>query len=239
MLVFFVYRRWQYVRVFHPKLYRETAFDERFRFLYVTTKEGIKLEGCVFEPQNSKATLLYFGGRGQDSVGLLPKLSKCYDECTIVTFNYRGYGKSEGKPSENALFEDGVEVYDKVVKNFGKVYVVGYSLGCSVASFVAMQRAPEKLFLIAGFCSMKTLVADTYGFVLPLLRFRFDTCAFLKKVTSQVYIFSSENDNVVAFANTKRLQKSVPNGTFRVFKGLDHVEILCDERVVDGIKTHI
>lgn len=239
VLVLFVYRRWQYNTVFHPKLYREAPFDERFRFLFVTAHDGVKLEGCVYEAAQSRGVVLYFGGRGQDSVGLLPKLAQCFENLTIVTFNYRGYGKSEGKPSEKAILEDSALVYEKVVKNFGPTQIIGYSLGCSVASYVAMRHSPQKLFLIAPFSSMKTLVKDSYGFVFPLIRYRFDTCSYLAKTASKIYIFVSRDDNIVPIKNAKRLQECADLEDFIEFEGLNHVEILCDERVVSGIETYL
>lgn len=236
-LLLFLYFRWQYSTLFHPKLYREDAFDERFRFLSVTTNEGLKLEGCIFEPRSYKGTFLYFGGRGQDSVGLLPKLSRCYPDFRIVTFNYRGYGKSDGVPNEKSMQQDALLVYEKVVKNFGEVDVFGYSLGCAIASYVASQRTPKKLFLVAPFASLKSLVADVYGFALPLLRYSFDTCANLQKTKCEVYIFLSRDDNLVPYRNSKRLYEC---GSSEIMEltGLAHFELLCDERVIDYITAH-
>ena len=239
VLLFFLYYRWQYATLFHPKLYREVPFDERFRFLSVTTEDGVKLEGCVYEPVKYKETLLYFGGRGQDSVGLLPKLSECYSDFRIITFNYRGYGKSEGTANEQNMMQDALAVYEKVVKNFGEVTVMGYSLGCSVASLVVAKKSAKKLFLIAPFSSLRSLVKDIYGFALPMLRFRFDTCANLQKIENDVYIFVSKNDNVVPYKNSKRLYECIGDTSNIVeLEGLTHVEVLCDERVVDFITAH-
>jgi len=221
--------------LFHPRLYREDPFDEQFRFLSITTEDGVKLEGCVYEPKEYQATLLYFGGRGQDSVGLLPRLSKCYEDHRIITFNYRGYGKSEGKPDESSIKKDALLIYDKVVKNFGEVGVVGYSFGCAVASFVASKNRPKKLFLIAPFASLKSLTKDIYGFTFPLLRYHFDTCAYLSKVTSKIYIFSSKDDNVVPIKNVKRLHDCASFTIFMELEDLTHVEILCDKKVIDTI----
>ncbi len=237
VVVLFVYFRWQHNALFHPKLYREDPFDERFRFLTITLDEGIVLEGCVYEPTRYKETLLYFGGRGQDSVGLLPKLSTCYGDFRIVTFNYRGYGKSGGVPDEKSIFQDALLVYDRVVKNFGALELLGFSLGCSVASYVASKRDPKRLFLIAPFASMKSLVKDVHGFGLPLLRYRFDTCAYLEKVECDVYIFISRDDNVVPYKNSKRFYACALVDIMEL-EGLTHVELLCDDRVIGSIAAY-
>ena len=239
VLGLFLYFRWQYATLFHPKLYREDTFDERFRFLSVTSEDGLKLEGCIFEPKSYKSTLLYFGGRGQDSVGLLPKLSRCYPDFRIVTFNYRGYGKSEGKPDERHILKDALLVYEKVKKNFGEVEPVGYSLGCAVASYVAANTDLQKLFLIAPFASLKSLVQDVHGFTLPLLRYSFETCIYLTQTAAKVHIFVSRDDNIVPIKNVRRLLKCVKPELFLELDGLNHVEILCNEKVIDALEAAV
>ena len=239
VLALFLYFRWQHAMLFHPLLYREDAFDGRFRFLSVETNDRRKLEGCVYEPENFKATLLYFGGRGQDSVGLLPKLSECYPEVRIVTFNYRGYGKSEGEPNERDILADALLIYERVTKSFGAVDLLGYSLGCSVAAFVASKKNPKKLFLVAPFTSLESLVEDLYGFRLPLIRYRFDTCAYVAKTESKIYIFITKDDDIVPFQNAKRLHKCAVTGTFVELDGLNHIEILCSVEVVDAIASSL
>lgn len=239
VLLVFLYFRWQYGMLFHPKLYREDDFDERFRFLSIIAEDGVKLEGCIYEPRRYKRTLLYFGGRGQDSVGLLPKLSRCYPDFRIVTFNYRGYGKSQGVPNEKKILEDALTIYEKVVKNFGPVDIVGYSLGCAVASYVASKEHPKRLFLVAPFASLESLVQDVYGFVLPLLRYRFDTCSYLRETKSEVYIFISKDDNLVPYKNSKKLYECIADvGKIVELEGLKHTELLCDKRVIRAIVDH-
>lgn len=236
VILLFVYFRWQYATLFHPRLYREDAFDEHFRFLRITTDDGIRLEGCIYEPDRYERTLLYFGGRGQDSVGLLPKLSTCYTDLRIVTFNYRGYGKSEGKADEKSMMGDALLVYEKVHKHFGDIEVMGYSLGCAPASFVAAGKELKKLYLIAPFSSLKTLVKDVYGVAFPLLRYSFDICKYLKNTRCEVKLFISKDDNFVPYKNAKRLKSCIKKyDEFVELEGLNHVELLCERRVYDSI----
>lgn len=236
-LLVFLYFRWQYSTLFHPKIYREDTFDERFRFLSITAEDGVKLEGCIFEPETYKNTLLYFGGRGQDSVGLMPKLAECYPDLRIVTFNYRGYGKSGGVPDEKSILQDALLVHQKVTNNFGAVDIFGFSLGCAVASYVASKRDPKRLFLVAPFASLKSLVEDVYGFALPLLRYRFDTCSHLQETACEVYIFISRDDNLVPYKNSRRLY-GCGSSEIVELEGLSHVELLCDERVLSSVEDH-
>jgi len=240
LLLFFAYREWQYHALFHPKFYRDDSFDERFKPLFIRAEDGVKLEGAVFSPKEPKGRILYFGGRGQDSVGLLPKLARCYLDVQIISFNYRGYGKSEGKISEQALLQDALLVYEKVVKNFGGCDLVGYSFGCSVASYVAGHKDVQKLFLIAPFASIETFIKDRYRFTLPFLRYSFDTCAYLQQSNAKISLFASEDDEIVPFENTKRLKKCVLDFEhYIVLQESRHVEMLCERRVTEVIHSSI
>ena len=241
VILFFIYLEWQKSVVFHPKFFRDNSlYDERFKFLTIKTKDNVTLEGCVYTPKEFKKSLLYFGGRGQDSVGLLPKLAEIYGNVQIFTFNYRGYGKSEAKPTEEKLYSDALEVYDKVIKNYGNVSLLGYSLGSSIASYLSSKREIDKLFLIGAFTSMEELIKDTYRFRLPFLKYSFFTCKYLKVNNQETYIFLSKDDKTVLFKNSKKLKNCPKNlKKFMVLEGLNHVEILYCFEVINEIKTNL
>jgi pimeloyl-ACP methyl ester carboxylesterase len=63
---------------------------------------------------------------------------------SFALFNYRGYGKSEGEPSESALFRDALEIYDLIAARSAvdkqRIVAMGRSLGSGVAAFLASQR---------------------------------------------------------------------------------------------------
>ena len=133
-----------------------------------------------------------------------------------------------------------LEVFDKTQNRYGRVYLLGYSLGSSVASFVASQREVEKLFLVGAFYSMRALARERLGFDLPLLRYRFETCEYLKKAHGEVSLFCSQEDTVVPIANALKVQECPQNlKRCLVLKELDHVEILWDERVIERVREDV
>ena len=241
-LGWFLYREWQYAMIFHPKYYRDaTSYDKRYRFLYVTALDGCKLEGCVYEPQEYESTLLYFGGRGQDSVGLLPKLAQCYKNVRLVTFNYRGYGKSEGRPSESFLMQDAELIYEKVVRNFGNVALLGFSLGSSVAACIAQKKKADKLFLIAPFASLESLTKDRFGLSLPWLRYDFPTCRCLEENSmSSICICVSLDDEIIPKKHLQRIRTCKSElACWKEVEGVSHAELLCDERVTSTLLSFL
>jgi len=73
---------------------------------------GIKLHGWLINHGNDKL-LIYYGGNAEEVSLSIDDLGNI-ENCTILALNYRGYGKSEGSPSQKALFEDSIKVFDKI-----------------------------------------------------------------------------------------------------------------------------
>ncbi len=228
VILFFIYLQWQKSVVFHPRYYRDMSlYDKSYTFLTVHNG-NITLEGCVYEPEEAKKTILYFGGRGQDSVGLLPKLAEQLPSLRIVTFNYRGYGKSEGIPSEKSLLDDAVLITKKVQNRYEDINVVGYSLGGAIASYATLHvKEIRSLVLVGTFCSLDSLVKEKYKITLPFLQYHFFTCNFLEGIFVPVSILISKDDNMIPYSESKRLQRYVQNLlVYREVKHYNHVELL-------------
>ena len=143
----------QHFLVFKPTYYREEELDEEFELLKVVCDDGIELEGVVYEPTDLyrklptiESTMLFFGGNKHDTVGLIHKLSAAFPHTRIITFNYRSYGKSGGVVSEKNILADGLKIAGLVQKNYGDFYVLGFSLGSIVASYIASVQKVKGLF---------------------------------------------------------------------------------------------
>jgi len=237
VILVFIYFEWQKSVVFHPRYHRDMLlYDESYTFLTLKN-DGITLEGCVYEPQNPKGSILYFGGRGQDSVGLLPKLAEQLPSLRIVTFNYRGYGKSEGKPTEKVLLDDAVLIAQKIQNRYEDIIVVGYSLGGAIASYATLHVKVKSLVLIGAFCSLDSLVEQKHKIKLPFLRYHFFTCKYLKNIEIPVSLFLSKDDSVVPYNEAKKLKDAISHlKIYKEFEGLNHVELLWEKEVITLIK---
>src|SRR5947209_7874620 len=64
-------------------------------------------------PSDSARAMIYFGGNSEDVSYNLPAFSSALPDRAIYLLNYRGFGGSSGKPTEAALFEDGLSLFDK------------------------------------------------------------------------------------------------------------------------------
>ena len=233
ILIFALYQL-QYFMVFTPTYYREDALDERFQPLSITTDDGVELEGVVYEDVNPSATLLFFGGRSHDSVGLIKRLSETFPHARIITFNYRSYGKSGGSVNEKNILADGVKITQLVKKNYGDIYLLGFSIGSSVAAYAATKESVLGLFMVGSFDSIKSLAKERFGVKLSwLLRYKFDNTKFVENVDAKTYLFVSRDDETTYLQNSRNLKNHVKNlGLYEEYDHLTHKELLWDERVV-------
>ena len=237
ILIFALYEV-QYFFVFEPKKYRREPLDERYTPLEIYAEDGTLLEGIIFTPQHFSHTILYFGGRSQDSVALIHKLTCNFENCQIVTFNYRGYGDSKGKATEKNLYSDAYFIAKKIEEHYGKFSVMGFSIGSSVAAFVASKIEVKNLFLIGAFESVFSLFRAKAP-LLPsfLIRYRFDTALHVSVVEAKSYLLSSKDDEIVPIENFYNLKKRIKNLVeYKELTSYNHDEILFSQETQDLVK---
>jgi len=214
---------------------------EACSILTMTTDDGITLEGAIYEPKDPKSTLLVFVGRSHDAVGLINRLAESYPKSRIVTFNYRSYGKSQGVANEANLLHDGVKIAQLVQKNYGDFYLLGFSIGSSVAAYVASKVPPKALFLIGAFDSIVSLATIKFKINFSFfIRYKFDTKAFMQQVDAPTYLFGSKKDTIAYIETARSLKERIQNlKLYREFDDLTHKELLWDREVIQTIREVI
>jgi len=247
-ILFFAFYQWQFYMIFSPTYHREGALCEKCSLISMTTDDAVQLEGAIYEPLNATNTLLVFVGRSHDAVGIINKLSTTYPHSRVVAFNYRSYGKSEGKINEKNMFSDGVKIAQLIQKNYGDFYLVGYSIGSSVASYVATKVKVNSLFLIGAFDSIASLAKSKFvdkGYVpyinlSHVFRYKFRTGVYVQSIDSDTYLFVSKSDETTYIENARELKGKIKNLKLYVeLDGLNHKEILWDKEVIDTINKVI
>lgn len=118
----------------------------------VEVDEGVAVRGVVAVQPGAAVTILYFGGNmfhiDEHAKEILPQLAACH--ANVVTFDYRGYGRSAGQPTVANMQLDALRIFDRMNARFpGQVIVHGQSLGSFVAAYVASQRPVRGLVLEA------------------------------------------------------------------------------------------
>jgi len=228
--------------VFSPVYYDERdafhAYPERFRPLEIVRDQNVVLEGIVYEPESPICTVLYFGGKEQDSVALVGKMSEWFPSWRIAAFNYRGYGLSRGEPTEANLLEDAVFLADYVKERYGEIVIMGYSLGASVGAFAASRTDVRHLVLVAPFFDIPSLVRAKVA-LLPafLVRCRFDTARYLGGVTAPVTIFAGSGDTLVPIRQSRALRAKVKRLVlYKEYSGYNHADILGSDAFIADVQ---
>lgn len=124
--------------------------------------------------------LIYFGGNAEEVSHLALEAGELRG-VSLVLVNYRGYGRSTGRPGEQALFGDALAIYDHVAAMPGvdarRIVVMGRSLGSGVATYLASRRPVAAVVLVTPYDSMAAVGRTHYPFLLvgPLLKHPFDS----------------------------------------------------------------
>lgn len=182
--------------------------------LALRTADGTTLRGWVVNPGQERA-LVYFGGNGEGLDWLVPVVGERLPEHATYLVAYRGYGASEGRPSEPALTRDALAVLDHAAARHPatSVDVLGRSLGSAVAMQVAVRRPVERLVLVTPFDSAVG-VARAHLPWFParrLLADRWDSAAVAPRVHARVLVVRGGRDEVIPAPLTDRLVAALPS----------------------------
>ncbi len=215
-----------------PKVLKKYPKCKRVK---LKVKDGL-LDG-VYLDNSSKKLIIYFGGNADDATDFL-EIIKDINGFDAVAFNYRGNGLSKGIPSQKALYEDAIVIYDKFAKD-KDIYVIGRSLGSGVATYLASKKEIKKLFLITPFDSIENIAKERYP-IFPislLLKYKFDSKKYIEQVKAPIVIFMAEGDKTVSNKSTKNLIKHIrSNYTLKILKHTTHADILSNENFIKEIK---
>lgn len=221
------------------------SFRNKFEEINLKTEDGAVLNALHFKVKNPKGVILYFHGNAGDLsrwgsvVQNFVKLQ--YD---VLVMDYRGYGKSTGKLSESALYNDAQLFYDYLLKRYSEseIIVYGRSLGTTFATYVASKNHPKRLFLEAPFYSLSEVAAARFP-IYPVnwfLNYYFPTYRYLRDVSCPIIIFHGTDDTVVNYENGEKLSKIKTKGKLSLItinEGTHHnlVESKMYKRTLDSI----
>jgi uncharacterized protein len=176
---------------------------------FVLSRNAAVLRGWVINSGQTKA-LLYFGGNAERIEDLREDFSRWFPGRTIYLLPYRGYGGSSGEPSESALIDDAVALYDEAARHHKGIAVIGRSLGSGVAVQLAARRPLERLVLVTPFDSLQRVAQDAYPFapVSLLLKDRYESWRVAAQVHCPVLVLRAADDQVIGPARTAHLVAS-------------------------------
>jgi pimeloyl-ACP methyl ester carboxylesterase len=135
---------------------------------------------------------------------------------SVLLLEYRGYGGSEGSPTEEGIYLDAIAGHEFLVEAVGdpeRIVVLGRSMGGAVAARLAAERAPGGLILESAFTSLYDMARALYpflpGFLFRRIRGRFDTLKELRRVSSPTLVVHGAEDEVVPIRMGRELFQAI------------------------------
>ncbi len=175
--------------------------------VWLTASDGTKLHAWWIPHDHAKFTFLAFHGNAANITNRAPVYEFLRDlPANVFALEYRGYGRSEGQPSEAGLYRDADAAYQYLVNTKGidpkTILSFGQSLGTAVAAHLAAHHQVAGVVLEASFPSASRLARQIYWFlpgVSLLLHSQFDTQARLQEITAPLLIVHCTQDPVIPF----------------------------------------
>ncbi len=183
--------------------------------IYFRAEDGVELHGWFIPSDTSRGVILFCHGNAGNISHRLETI-RIFNELdlSVFIFDYRGYGKSAGKPSENGTYldADAVWIYLSGTRKIDpqRIIVFGRSLGGAVAADLASKRPVGGIIVESSFTSVKDLGSEIYPFlpVRLLSRFDYGTLEKIKKVPCPKLIIHSRNDEMISFRHGERLYEA-------------------------------
>lgn len=178
----------------------------------IVTEDGVSLDGWFIPARQSRGVLLFFHGNAGNISHRFDSL-KIFNELGLATLilDYRGYGRSQGRPSEEGTYHDANAAWRYLTEQrriAGEdIVFFGRSLGAAIAAYLAAKHTPGALIIESAFTSIPDIAAEVYPF-LParwLARFHYNTKAHLRSVSCPVLVVHSRDDDIIPFAHGRRL----------------------------------
>ncbi|MFT4571067.1 MAG: fermentation-respiration switch protein FrsA (DUF1100 family) [Hyphomicrobiaceae bacterium] len=183
-----------------------------FENLTIKTGDGVALHGWWIPAGSERGAVIFLHGNAGNISHRIESYSILRDlGLSVLAIDYRGYGRSEGRPSENGTYEDARAAWHWLSRNKGfdksRIVIVGRSLGGGVASDLAVRVEPAALVLESTFTSIRDMAARV--FPLPgVARFAtigYDNFARVQAIRAPKLFIHSPTDQVVPFEQGRRL----------------------------------
>jgi len=228
--------------IFYPS--REGDWEARRRAsvpvdeVWLTTADGTRLYNWYSRPADPRAIVLVFHGNAgnlSDRLQLLEALAGIRAAAFLV--GYHGYGRSEGAPSEQGFYQDADAAYGwlTTVEKVPPARVVAYgeSLGAAAAIDLAARVPVGGLVVQSGFTSIRDMAAAVVPLVPVhlLIRSKLDNRAKIPSVKAPSLFFAAREDEVVPYAQTRRLHESCrARKRWVEFSGCGHNDLFATHR---------
>lgn len=233
--------------------------------LVLKTSDGVDISAWYVPVENARGTLIFCHGNAGnishrvDSIRIFHALG-----LNVLIFDYRGYGKSGGRPGERGTYRDAEAAWDYAVNELkaepGKIVLFGRSLGAAVAAELAKRKegksgksegavtpgksqglsgGPGALIMESGFTSVPDLGSKFFPHlpVKLLSRFKYDTINKIDKITVPKLVIHSPYDEIVPYEQGVRVFEAAaePKEFLKISGGHNDGFYVSGEKYIKGV----
>jgi fermentation-respiration switch protein FrsA (DUF1100 family) len=215
-----------------------------FEDLWIDTEDGERIHGWwIPAPGPSLGQILVCHGNG-GNVGDRVLQAKQLTEVgfDVLLFDYRGYGRSSGRPSEEGTYRDARAARAALLSQpgvDGRALYLGDSLGGGVALPLALDFPPRGLILQSSFTSIREMAREHYPFIpRALVPDAYPTLSRIPELRAPLLVLHGERDDLVPLPHGQALFEAAPEPKrMEVFAGRGHADLveLAGERCAEAI----
>ncbi len=202
---------------------------ENVQEIFIETTDHIKIQSYFIPDETSDMILIYFHGNAGNIGHRLQDLMQLGSfGINILGVGYRGYGKSQGKPSENGIYIDGKSALSYATQELGftveNIFIFGRSIGTTVAINTSQHIHIKGLILVTPLTSGEDQVKATgLGPVSSLAGKAFDNIGKIENVSCPILVIHGNKDKVIPFDMGKRIfNKAKSKKRFIKIEGANH-----------------
>lgn len=251
IVLFLIFVRYlENTSIFYPeRLLTETPENLGLPFEDVTidTQDHVKLHGWLIKAPLAKSTLIFFHGNAGNIGGRLGKIDLFHKiGITVLIIDYRGYGNSEGYPTEKGIYNDATAAYDYLLQRDDmrgqNIISYGASLGGAVAIDLAVKRPVSCVIVDSTFSSATDMAKRIYPFIPSfLMKTKMDSISKIKNISAPILFIHSVEDQTVPFALGRKLYDAAlkPKEFIEIIGTHTDGHIYDEEKIKNGIKAFL
>jgi len=213
--------------------------------VFIDSSDGVRLQVWKHSAKPGYPTILYFHGNAVNLADRAAKFSAFADNgFGLVAVSYRGFGKSDGSPTELGIYNDARAAIDYALNTLhipqDRLIYFGESLGSGVAVQMASERTPALLMLEAAYTSVETRSAELYPFLIGVRHLvidKYDSLSKIKNVHSPLLMLHGERDTTIPIHHGKQLFAAANDPKeIVVYKEVNHTDYTNEEITIPLIK---
>jgi fermentation-respiration switch protein FrsA (DUF1100 family) len=200
---------------------------------YLTARDNVRIHAWWMEsPGAPLATLFLHGNAGNITHRELHAHEITAAGSSLLLLDFRGYGRSDGSPTEPGLYADADAAYDSLIAagyTSGRIIVHGESLGTAVAVDLGTRRPCAGLILEAPLRSVSAIAAGILPVLGPALVHGFDSEAKIAKIRAPLLVIHGTQDDIVPYSHGQAIFAAAPEPkSFWSVEGAHHNDLIVE-----------